>query len=109
MSYGKLGLKIYIDPSNLTDKQRALTGSLIPVHPGGRRRKTDPRQVVNAILYIPPKSTVWRSFNNWRHDGTWEKSVLSSEAFVTWAMIPLMLDRLEPKMTDAVFPYRKTA
>lgn len=74
-------------PSDLTDEQWALIGSLIPVHPGGRPRKTDPRQVVNAIFsilrtgcqwrYLPkdfsPKSTVWRYFNEWRHDSTQEK------------------------------------
>ena len=52
--------------------------------PGGRPRKTDLRDVVDAILYIlrtgcqwrylpkdfPPKSTVWRYFDEWRHDGT---------------------------------------
>ena len=38
-----------------------------------------------------------------------EKSVLSSEAFVKLAMTHLMLDRLEPKGTDAEFHYRLTA
>jgi putative transposase len=38
-----------------------------------------------------------------------EKSVLSSEAFVKLAMIQLMLNRLEPKETDAEFHYRAAA
>jgi putative transposase len=38
-----------------------------------------------------------------------EKSVLSSESFVKLAMIHLMLNRLEPKQTDAEFHYRKVA
>jgi putative transposase len=55
-----------------------------PVHPGGRPRKTDLRGVVNVIFYIlrtgcqwrylpkdfPPKSTVWRYFNEWRRGDT---------------------------------------
>ena len=71
-------------PSDVTDEQWALIGPLIPVYPGGRPRKTDPRDVVDAVLYVlrtgcqwrylpkdyPPKSTVWRYFDEWRHNGT---------------------------------------
>jgi putative transposase len=56
------------------------------VYPGGRPRTTDLRDVVDAIFYIlrsgcqwrylprdfPPKSTVWRYFDEWRHNGTLE-------------------------------------
>jgi putative transposase len=38
-----------------------------------------------------------------------ERSVLSSEAFVQWAMIHLMLNRLEPKHADPDFHYRMAA
>ncbi|HWT77446.1 MAG TPA: transposase, partial [Candidatus Methylomirabilis sp.] len=38
-----------------------------------------------------------------------EKSVLSSESFIKLAMIHLMLNRLEPKGTDAEFRYRPAA
>ena len=38
-----------------------------------------------------------------------EKSTLSSESFLKLAMIHLMLNRLEPKGTDAVFRYRPAA
>ena len=38
-----------------------------------------------------------------------EKSVRSSEAFVKLAMIQLMLNRLEPRETDAEFRYRSAA
>ena len=75
-------------PSDLTDAQWALIEPhLPPAPPGGRPRKTDVRDVVDAILYIlrtgcqwrylpsdlPPKSTVWRYFDRWRRDGTLEK------------------------------------
>jgi putative transposase len=74
-------------PSDLTDEQWPLIEPHIPpVRPGGRPRKTDMRDVVDAVFYIlrtgcqwrylpqnfPPKSTVWRYFDEWRHDGTLE-------------------------------------
>jgi transposase len=71
-------------PSDVTDEQWALIQPHIPVYPGGRPRTTDPRDVVDAVFYIlrtgcqwrylpkdfPPKSTVWRYFDEWRHNGT---------------------------------------
>ena len=71
-------------PSDVTDEQWALLEPYIPVYPGGRPRKTDLRDVVDAVLYVvrtgcqwrylpkdfPPKSTVWRYFDEWRHNGT---------------------------------------
>jgi putative transposase len=71
-------------PSDISDEQWALLQPHLPVSSGGRPRKTDLRDVVDAILYLlrtgcqwrylpkdlPPKSTVWRYFNQWRHDGT---------------------------------------
>src|SRR4051795_7820247 len=71
-------------PSDVSDEQWRLIEPLIPVYPGGRPRKTDPRDVLDAILYVlrtgcqwrflpkdfPPKSTVWRYFDEWRHNGT---------------------------------------
>lgn len=75
-------------PSDITDAQWALIESYIPpVRPGGRPRKTDMRDVLDAILYIlrtgcqwrylpgdfPPKSTVWRYFDQWRSDGTLDR------------------------------------
>src|SRR5438105_10196271 len=71
-------------PSDLTDAQWALIERHLPVYPGGRPRKTDLRDVVDAIFYIlrtgcqwrylpkdfPPKSTVWRYFDEWRYNRT---------------------------------------
>jgi len=71
-------------PSDVTDGQWALIEPHIPVYPGGRPRTTDLRDVVDAIFYVlrtgcqwrylpkdfPPKSTVWRYFDEWRHNGT---------------------------------------
>jgi transposase len=74
-------------PSDITDEQWALIEPHLPVYPGGRPRTTDLRDVVNAILYLlrtgcqwrylprdfPPKSTVWRYFDEWRHNGTLQR------------------------------------
>src|SRR5882757_1872765 len=75
-------------PSDLTDAQWALIEPHLPPEPGGGRpRKTDARDVLDAILYIlrtgcqwrylpidfPPKSTVWRYFDQWRRDGTLDR------------------------------------
>jgi transposase len=73
-------------PSDLTDRQWRLVRHLIPAYPGGRPRKTSTRAVLDAVFYVlrtgcqwrflptdfPPKSTVWRYFNEWRHNGTLE-------------------------------------
>ncbi len=71
-------------PSDATDDQWALVEPLLPPAPtGGRPRKTSLRDVLDAIFYItrtgcqwrylphdfPPKSTVWRYFQQWRDDG----------------------------------------
>src|SRR5438067_2223692 len=71
-------------PSDVSDAQWALIEPRLPVYPGGRPRKTNLRDVVDAIFYVlrtgcqwrylpkdfPPKSTVWRYFDEWRHNGT---------------------------------------
>lgn len=74
-------------PSDVTDAQWHLIEPHLPVYPGGRPRTTDLRDVVDAVLYVlrtgcqwrylpkdfPPKSTVWRYFNEWRHHGTLDR------------------------------------
>jgi putative transposase len=73
-------------PSDLTDAQWAILQPLLPPpKPNCRPRKTDLREVVNAILYLnregctwralprdfPPWRTVYNYFACWRDDGTW--------------------------------------
>ena len=92
-------------PSDISDAQWALIEPHIPpVRPGGRPRKTDLRDLVDAIFYIlrtgcqwrylpkdfPPKSTVWRYFDQWRHDGT----------------LDTIHDRLRRKVRTAEKPYQ---
>jgi putative transposase len=73
-------------PSDLSDAQWSIIEPLIPVHKVGRPREVDMREVVNAIFYLnrsgcqwdmlphdlPPKSTVYDHFAQWRADGTWQ-------------------------------------
>jgi putative transposase len=74
-------------PSDLTDAQWALLEPGIPPpRPGGRPRKTNMREVVNALFYLiregcswralphdfPPWKTVYNYFEDWKHDGTWD-------------------------------------
>ena len=75
-------------PSDQTNAQWALVKPLIPPpRPGGRPRKADMREVVNAILYLtregctwralphdfPPWKTVYNYFEAWKRDGTWDQ------------------------------------
>src|SRR6516162_8093873 len=75
-------------PSDLTDAQWAIAEPLVPKpFPRGRPRKSDLREVVNAILYVvregcswralphdlPPWRTVYNYFDAWSGDGTWER------------------------------------
>jgi putative transposase len=75
-------------PSDLTDAQWQLLPPLLAAaKPGGRPRKTELREVVNAIFYLnregctwralphdfPPWRTVYEYFMGWKRDGTWDK------------------------------------
>jgi len=75
-------------PSDLTDGQWELIAPLLPkAKSGGRPRKVDLRQIVNAILYVArsgcswrmlpgdfgPWSTVYDYFRKYRRDGTWKQ------------------------------------
>jgi transposase len=71
-------------PSDLTDEEWALVEPFIPpAKRGGRKRETDMRAVMNAVMYIlstgcqwryiptdlPPRSTVHHYFIWWQCDG----------------------------------------
>ena len=76
-------------PSDLTDEQWSLLEPLLPPPREGLRRprEVDLREVINAILYLnrtgcqwdmlphdlPPKSTTYSYFTQWRDDGTWQR------------------------------------
>lgn len=73
-------------PSDLTDAQWAAIAPMIPdAAPGGRPRKADKREIVEAILYIlragcawrllphdfPPWQTVYYYLRRWQREGVW--------------------------------------
>jgi putative transposase len=75
-------------PGDLTDAQWAILEPMLPpAVAAGAPRKTDFREVVNAILYLlengckwkalphdfPPEGTVRDYFHQWRRSGLWEK------------------------------------
>jgi putative transposase len=76
-------------PSDLTDKQWDILKDLIPsAKPGGRPRKHDMREVVNALFYLNREGCSWRAiphdfgipwktvynyFRDWITNGTWQR------------------------------------
>ena len=75
-------------PTDLTDGQWEIIAVVLPEpKPGGRPRKTDLREVLNAVLYqnrtgcqwdvlphdLLPKSTVYEYFAAWRDGGVWQR------------------------------------
>ncbi|MCA9474068.1 MAG: IS5 family transposase [Nitrospira sp.] len=75
-------------PTDLTDEQWKLVAPLLAdAKPGGRPRKTDLREVLNALFYlvrsgcqwrmIPHEFPVWKTCYNyyraWIDDGTWDE------------------------------------
>lgn len=76
-------------PSDLTDRQWALLEPLVPpARPGGRPRKADMREVLNALFYHTREGGSWRAlphdfgvpwktaynyFQWFTWDGTWQK------------------------------------
>lgn len=75
-------------PSDLTDEEWTLLEPLIPpAKPGGRPRRWEMREILNAIFYVlrsgcawrmlphdfPPWQTVYDYFWKWRKWGIWEE------------------------------------
>lgn len=75
-------------PSDLTDQEWHLIKSFIPAaKPGGRKRSTEMRLVLNAIFYLdrtgcawrflpldyPPWETVYGYFREWKITGLWQR------------------------------------
>jgi len=88
MRFRAVPRKVY--PSDLTNDQWNILMPLLPPERTdglGRPREADLREVINAILFLnhagcqwdmlphdlPPKSTVYGYFVQWRNDGTWQK------------------------------------
>lgn len=80
--YERTGLRY---PSDLTDAEWALAAPLIPpARRGGRKRRVDVREVLNAVFYVlstgcqwralpkdlPPRSTVHEYLKLWEWSGT---------------------------------------
>jgi putative transposase len=74
-------------PSDLNDVERLILEPLIPpAKTGGRIRRVNMREIVDAIFYVlrsgcawrmlphdfPPWQTVYGYFSNWRDEGDWE-------------------------------------
>lgn len=74
--------------TDLTDAQWAAIGPMIPdARPGGRPRKADKREMVDAILYLlragcawrllphdfPPWQTVYYYLRRWEREGVWAR------------------------------------
>ena len=75
-------------PTDLTDSQWAMLAPMIPdAEPGGRPRKADKREIVEAVLYFlragcawrllpndfPPWQTVYYYLRLWELEGVWAK------------------------------------
>jgi putative transposase len=80
--------RIFLYPSDLSDREWALLEPLLPAaKPGGRPRRVKLRRILNGVFYLlrtgcawrylpreyGPWSTVFHYFRLWRKAGTWER------------------------------------
>ena len=111
MSWSKTPREEYKRPverfeTDVTDAERALIAPLLPPPSRlGRRRRTDLREVFNAIQFLlgtgcqwralppcfPPFTTVQNSFCGWRDDGTLER-MLDALRACAWAQAGRAVD-----------------
>src|ERR1700712_4873345 len=98
-------------PSDLTDKEWAAVAPLLPkVEPTGRPRKTDLREILNAIRYLVRSGCEWRMlpihFPPWPTVYWWFRRLTRRLMFRTIHDIALMIDRAqagrEPEPSAAV-------
>jgi putative transposase len=75
-------------PTDLKEAEWAILKPMLPeAKPGGRPRRVDLREILNAIFYrertgcawdmlphdFPPAKTVYEYFNQWSKEGTWAR------------------------------------
>ena len=101
-------------PTDLSDEQWQLIQPLLPpAKPGGRPRRVNPREIINAIFYhlragcvwrllphdLPPWGTVHYYHRKWRMEGVWQSVAERSRAYMT-----LCANRCEPKPAKKPHP-----
>src|SRR5512147_3110064 len=86
-------------PTDITDTQWAVLEPEIPTpRPGGRPRKTDMREVVNALFYLTHEGCTWRALP---HDFPPWRTVYNY--FDAWMSIdPNPYEVTEPELLEAL-------
>lgn len=98
----KLAKTVKRYPSDLTDKEWALVRPLLPpVFREGRRRKTDLREIINALRYLIRSGCSWRmlpqEFGPWQTVYWWFRRLMRRFLFATILDSCAMLDRHRQK------------
>ena len=102
----KLAKTVKRYPSDLTDKEWARVRPLLPPASGeGRRRKTDLREIINALRYLIRSGCSWRmlpqEFGPWQTVYWWFRRLMRRFLFATILDSCTMLDRHRQKKTLA--------